>query len=262
MRYFLFLTVAVMLLVIGFVIYRRVQAKPEPSQPTPAQKIVRPPVNQIPISERPYVTLAPSQNGRNIQITLYDVKLPAKEAEYEIEYETGDLVQGAYGVIDVNDIPYTEDILLGSCSAGGKCTYHENVTGGELFLMFSGENEYALENGWAFIENSASETAFSSRDSKFRLQGEGLTTSDYLIIYNTPGLPKNVENALLSAPYSVFSSSPVNGEVEIAIRMSEEREQATILGWDGEEWIELDTTVENKMAAATAPLFEAYVVVE
>lgn len=235
--------------------------KEEPQQPT-AQQPVRPPVNVIEVTQRPYVSLSPTQNGRNLELVLHDVKQSAQAAEYEIEYQTGDMLQGAYGELNLDELPYSEDILLGSCSAGGKCTYHENVTGGELLLTFEGDEEYALKNGWSFIDNQDGETAFSSQDSKFRLQGDALAAVNYLVIYNTPGLPENVEQALVSAPYSVAADRPLKEEVTVTIRMDKETTEPTILGWDGEAWVELTTSQEEKMASAQGPLYEAYVVVE
>lgn len=254
-----FVVVVLMVASVGLAGCRKKQ-QPEPD--STVTRPVRPPTNTIEISQRPYVSLVPTQGGRNVRLTLYDVKLAAQDAEYEMEYQTGDLLQGAFGQLDLETLPYQEDILLGSCSAGGKCSYHENVTGGELFLQFEGENEYALENGWAFIENTEREAEFSSRDGKFRLSGAGLARVTHLVIYNTPGLPENPEQALLSAPYAVGPIAAVTGQVEVSIRLNTEATTATMLGWDGEEWVSLETTVTDKVASATAPLYDVYVVVE
>lgn len=232
------------------------------SEPTSAIQEVQVPVNTIEVSARPYVSLEPVANGRSITLVLHDLKTPAQSAEYELSYQSGSLLQGAFGVLNLEDLPFTKDILLGSCSAGGKCTFHEDVTGGELLLTFEADEEFALKNEWAYIENDDQETAFSSQDSKFRLEGEALAKVPYLIILQTPGLPQNPDRNVISAPYAVAASREVVGEVTVTMRTSVEAEKPQILGWSGQLWKELPTTSEGKMVTTTAPLYEAYVVVD
>lgn len=219
--------------------------------------------NLIEVSERPYVMITPSANGRNITLMVDALKFDAKKGEYEIEYQTGNLLQGAGGRVDVTDLPQELDILLGSCSAGGKCSYHEDVTGGTLKLRFEVDGERtALKNDWAFIENEAGEDSIASRDGKFGITAAGLETVDYAIVMQSPGLPENPETPLLSDPYSVATATAVRGGGEVRIRMNEASETATILAWDGSTWTQLETTVEEKMATAEFDTwYDAYVVV-
>jgi hypothetical protein len=153
-------------------------------------------------------------------------------------------------------------MLLGSCSAGGKCSYHEDVTGGNILLRFTGDEKYVLKNDWAFIENKAKEETMVSRDSKFRLEGAGLAKITHGVILQSPGLPEAVEKKLLSAPYSVGLISAPKGNLSVHIRLNEEATTAEILGWDGEKWVSMKTTVAEKVASATGPLYEAYVAVQ
>ena len=244
--------------VLAFTNLRARQANIEEAKPVkPVEK-----VNLIPVEERPYVSILPNQNGRNLVITIHDLKKPADEAEVEVEYQTGELLQGAMLPMELNEFPNSVDMLLGSCSAGGKCSYHEDVTGGSLLLRFLGDEKYALKNDWAFIENTDKETTFVSRDSKFRIEGAGLARVTHAVILQSPGLPQNVEKRLLSAPYAVQLASPNRGEVSVSIRLNEDVADATILGWDGQAWEELATTVADKQATGSGPLYEAYIAVE
>lgn len=222
--------------------------------------------NEIPVEERPYVHLAPKTEsgkraGSSLEITIYDLKKPATSGEYEIEYQSGSLLQGAFGRVNVSKLPEEQTIFLGSCSAGGKCSYHEEVTGGSIMLRFEGDTEFALKNEWAYIDNTKKESTFSSRDAKFTVSGAGLARVTHAVILVPPGYPENPESRVISLPYSVGTLQSVAGQVGVSIRLNEEAASATILGWDGKAWVELKTTVSEKVATASGPLYEAYVAV-
>lgn len=237
----------------------------QPANEEPAATPTPPPekVNVIPLEERPFAQLVPSANGRNLTLIIGALKKEAAEGEYELEYQSGTLLQGAFGRIDVEDLPGAElDILLGSCSAGGKCSYHEDVTGGSLLLRFEDPEKYVLKNEWAFIENEDDDTVFSSRDGKFGIEGARLATVPYAVILQTPGLPEGVESAVLSDPYAVSLATRATGPFTVRVRLKEDVTEAQMLGWDGTAWEELETTVEEKTAEADSPiLYDAYVVV-
>ena len=219
-----------------------------------------PPVNVIPVEERAYVKLLPNSNGKNLNLVVEEIKKEAESAEYELEYQAGTLLQGAFGEISLSAFPARTDILLGSCSAGGACTYHEDVQGGSLLLNLDCDEDYGLKSEWKYIENSDDEEEFSSRDAKFQISSEDLDDVSYLVIYNSPGYPQELEGSLVSEVYSLTASSSLTGEAELSIRMTEEVE-GVIMGWDGSEWQEFDTSVDGKMATATVDLMEAYLVV-
>ena len=219
-------------------------------------------VNLILVDERPYVSILPDQKGRNLVFTLHDLKKPAQKAELEVEYQSGTQLQGAFLSFKLSALPDSQDMLLGSCSAGGKCSYHENVTGGNILLRFTGDEKYFLKSDWAFIENKDEEEIFSSQDSKFRIEGVGLANISHGVILQSPGLPENVDQELLSSPYSVGLITSPKGKISVSLRLSQETDTATILGWDGKQWQTLDTTVAEKVATATDELYDAYVAVK
>lgn len=224
------------------------------------KKKIAPPVNVISVDERAYVKILPNANGHNLSLEIQQVKKEAQAAEYELEYQAGTLLQGAFGQIELMAFPARTDILLGSCSAGGACTYHEDVQGGSLLLNFDADEDYGLKSDWKYIENSEKETEFSSRDAKFMIDSKDLAAVKYMVIYNSPGYPGELKSELVSEIYTLTSSSKLSGEAELNIRMTQEGE-GTIMGWDGSEWQEFDTTIDGKMASATVDLMEAYLVV-
>lgn len=238
--------------------------KKKPSAPTPVPKPIEQ-VNTIPVDQRPYAILVPDakEKGRGVVLSVYELKKPAAKGEYEIDYQTGSLLQGAFGRFKLAGFPETFKIPFKSCSAGGKCTIHEDVTGGSLLLRFSEPEKYVLKNDWAFIENKDKATAIGSGDGKFSLEGSGLAKSTHLAILQTPGLPKNPDTKVLSNGYAVGSITAVSGQLRVSIRLNEEAAAATILAWDGKTWTKLPAKVADKTATATAPKwFEAYVAVE
>src|SRR3990167_2995011 len=148
--------------------------KPPPSS-TP--KTNNEPVNTVDIKDRPYVTLAPTVGGRHplgqeVTLTIHSVTLGSTLVEYELEYQAGTLIQGAFGTIDLTKEtpPVSKDLLFGSCSTGGKCAYHKDVTGGTLTLRFKGEQNFNLKSDWNLQTMADRGGKFSSRDGKFQLE--------------------------------------------------------------------------------------------
>ncbi len=252
--------VGVLILIIGGVAFWRLKPSQEAEVKTPEKKRIVQPVNIIPQEERPYISIAPQADGRNIIIAINSIQKAAKEVEYELEYQAGTLLQGAFGSIELTSIPATEKILLGSCSAGGACTYHEDVRGGSLTATFGGAEDYSLKTDWKYIDNQAKESSFSSKDAKFQIEATALAKTRYLIISNSSGIPSGYEGSIASEPYSLELSTAVSGEATLSIRSTSE-ESLTILGWDGKNWERFETTQDGKLATATVTILPLYVVV-
>lgn len=232
------------------------------ASPTPKPKLSLP-ENVIPVSERPYVMIEPTA-AREVAFSVNDVKKSAKSVDFELEYSAAEKEEAAIGSITFNGKPpYKKTVLLGSQSGGGKITYHEGVTGGTLALTFYDEN-YKLSNEWAYIDNRKPSTgSFGSRDGKFSMEtAKLLKSSPFVIIYNNPGLPKNVDQALLAGPYSISVPSGLpTGKVTLTLRLSEAK-PATIMGWDGTAWKTYTTKTDGKSATATVDLLPTYIAVE
>lgn len=231
------------------------------TEETSKKQKVEEPLNVIPVAERPVVQISPVADGRNIQIIVKAVKKAADTLEYELEYQAGTLLQGIFGALDIGTLPSQVTELLGSCSAGGKCSYHEDVKGGTLLLRFSGEENYALKQDWKYIDNKAGETAFSSKDAKFQIESDGLKRQRYLVIYNSPGYPEGLEGTPVSDPYSFAVSATLQGSATLTMRAGEDA-QAKIMGWDGKTWHDFGGTTEEKMVTAEVDLMELYILVK
>ena len=232
------------------------------AEPTTTKKKVQSPVNVIPVSERPYLRLEPSADGHYITMVIEEVKKPATQLEYEMEYQTGSMLQGFGGLIKLGQLPVSEKKLFGSQSAGGAITYHEDIKGGNLLAQFTGSEAYAVKSAWRYFTNSDKATTFSSQDTKFSITNQSLNKYSYIIIYNSPGYPGEVKGELLSDAYTVAAEKSLkllSSNFEVTIRSSE---AGQMMGYDGSKWQKIDSTYENGVVKATAPLMDVYLLVK
>jgi len=253
--------IAIVVLLVGGGVWIATRSGSKTEETTTAnKKRISLPENVIPVEERPVMRLTPLSSGHHIEFAIETVKKAADEVEYTLEYQTGTLVQAEQDVLSLASLPVSKEIYLGSCSAGGACTSHEDVKGGSLLTTFLGEEPYALKSDWKYIDNVKKETEFSSRDGMFQISSADLATNRYLIIFNNAGYPADVPGKVVSVPYSLSASSTIDGMATLNIRAQEEGD-LSIAGWNDQEWQTFETTVEGKMVSATVELLPLYVVV-
>jgi hypothetical protein len=255
------LPIILILLVVGGGIFAfsKFKSKSQTSDKTTKKKRIEEPTNIIPVSERPYIKIIPHSDGHNLSIEVTEVKKAASGVEYELEYQAGSLLQGAFGQFALGTLPTAKKVLLGSCSAGGACSFHEDVRGGTLLTRFESSESYALKSRWKYIDNADKEDAFSSQDAKFQIESKDLKTQRFLVIFNTAGFPEGLKGSPVSEIYSITSSDKLSGDAELTIRAEEEGE-LIIMGYDGTAWQEFETTTDGKMATAEVKLMELYTV--
>lgn len=235
-------------------------ADPEPGN---NKKKISQPVNVIPVAERPYMRLVPSADGHYVTIGVLEVKKDANSVDYEMEYQTGTMLQGFAGLLTLSNGQAEERKLFGSQSAGGAITYHEDIKGGTFLAQFDGGAEpYAVKSAWRYYENLEAETSFSSQDTKFTVSNSGLARVKHLIIYNVPGFPDELEAELLSDPYALTADSSLrilSSNFEVSIRSNEE---GSIMAYDGSQWQEMETSFTDGLAKASGPYAELYILVK
>jgi len=176
------------------------------------------PVNIIDQADRPYIMVEPNSDGRNLTISVDNLKIEATDVEYELEYKSGSLQQGVFGTLSLASMPASTKQLMGSCSAGGSCTYHENVTGGSLVTRFIAKENYALKTEWRYVENKDGETMLGSTDAKFQLNSEELADVKIAIIGDASGLPDKVKGDVVSAPYYLATVPSVSGQLPVEVQ--------------------------------------------
>ncbi len=259
------LLMVALVLIIGGTVFAGCRKKASPqASPAPTQKPRKSDVNvnQEPVENRPFVRLNPKDGGKAIDLAILEVKKTAQDLEYEIEYSAGALLQGAFGNIDsLASLPVKKEILLGSCSTGGKCTYNKDISGGVLTLRF-GSPDYTLKSEWSYKENALKEKVFTSRDAKFTLDiSKGKNTSNFVLVHQAPGYPGTVEGKVVAGPYMIAPVELMSGTASVSIRLPMDAEGGTIMAWDGKTWKEVKTTIKDRVAEGSGPVSEVYVVV-
>ncbi len=254
--------IGVILLVVGIGLFVKSRSKDTVVAEAPKLKKTKitEPLNIIDVSERPYVVISPNTDGKNITVAVNTIKKDASAVDYELEYQAGSLLQGVFGSIDLTKLPASTKQLLGSCSAGGACTYHEDVKGGHLTTRFNGKENYALKSEWKYIENKTGEDSLSSTDAKFQINSKELKAAKLAVVFNTPGYPEKLDGTINSDPYSLQTIPVVSGKATLTMRSKEEG-KLVILGWNGTKWTEFAGEVDGKSITAEVDLMELYVVV-
>ncbi len=265
----LIVPIVVVLLVLGGGIFGVIQIqkwlKPSSDKTTQKNKVAEE-VNVIPLADRPYVQIAPLADGHNVILIVKSLGKTAQNAEYELEYQSGTLLQGAFGSIELGTIPAQEQVLLGSCSAGGKCSYHEDVQGGKLLLRFMDkDSKYVLRTDWRYRSNVNLEPQMGSKDAKFKITGDALASQKYLVVYNSPGYPEGLTGEVVSDVYSLAVSGTLKGTGDVSVRVPTalDTDKLALMGYTGSEWKKLPSVVTDKtVIGANVELMELYTVVK
>ncbi len=249
--------------IVGLLITSSRSEETEPTAEEPEKRRITEPVNEIPVTERPYVSIQPLADGRHLILNVNHLNKPAQKVDYELEYQAGTMLQMIMGTIQIDNLPVSKQELLGTCSAGGACTYHEDVSGGTLLLRFtidSGDT-YAVKSDWRYFDNSTGSDEAASRDAKFQLTAPALANQRYIIVYNSPGCPEGLEQEPISENFSLSSAAGLTGQGELIIRTNEKSDSAVIMGYDGTDWTEFETNVDGREVSAEVELMDFYTVV-
>lgn len=234
-----------------------------PGEQIPQRKVEQ--INKLDIKDRPYVTLTPRADGREITLFIDNVK-NATNAEYELEYQAESLIQGVFGTIDFTEDtpPVTKDLLFGSCSKG-KCRFDEGVTGGGLIIRFDGGDEpYVLKSDFNLQLMGDREGVFTSKDIKASLDvgRSGLPLTTYIVVASTMGLPAEIEGEIIAGPYAFLAAtSPTLKSAEVTIKSKEDLTDAKLLQWTNKAWKELDAEVGDAKISASVTSLGTFVVI-
>jgi len=176
--------------VISAIILAACRAKPTtaPNIPTPTPRLV-----EIPINERPVISLTPRDDGHMLFLKLTNVNSSISTIEYEIIYTAKDgNMEIEKGLGDtIKDISPTIErkLLLGteSCTNGCKYKYDEGVVGGTISLKFSNKNSQISTYESSFSLKTAAELRKTklfqliTDDFKITIDSK-LTGNDYFVL--------------------------------------------------------------------------------
>lgn len=234
--------------------------KPQVEIVAPPSKKPKKAVNVIPLEERPYVSIQPLQARNMLEVTIHDLKKAAKSVEITLEYDRNKgVLDAVLNSFALDKTPLVEQMFLGSKSAGGATTFHDDVIGGTVTLDFS-DDDYTLEVPWRYDDTKTSYDALSTTDGKFQITFEKPLKATKVLVMQSPGLPIETDGKVLSGPYFVgmVGSLPEN-TAEVKLRLSEESSSATIYGLDGGKWVKYETTTDGKTATAKGKLVSTYI---
>lgn len=210
------------------------------------------PINTIPLSERPVITLRPDSTGRSLDISLSQAPTEG-ELEYEMIYNASGKQEGALGSIFLSSEkqPIVKSILLGSKSGGGKITYHEGVTGGSITVTYG---ETRLKESWNYLHFDPTDPVISSTDAKFHVTlGKTALKKDAVVVtMKTFGYP-TMEGKVVAGPYGYFAQTEIKGSSQVEIKLpAGEHVNPTIYEYTGTAWKKLVTKLTGDTVSATA----------
>lgn len=94
------------------------------------------------------VDVALGNDGKRVNFEVQNIPDKYETIEYEFTYLTGSgrLQGGNSSPSEIEDNQYSKEILLGTCSAGGACTYDTGVTSIKFSIIFTaGEERRSFE---------------------------------------------------------------------------------------------------------------------
>ena len=187
----------------------------------------------VPIGERPVVSLTPTSDGHYLNLKVEKVSFEAFNLEYLLLYDVpGGSPQGVPGTLLLNGQGELEaELLLGSESSG-KFRYDEGVEKGAITLRFRNEEGQLLAKFESEFHLQTSTELLISPDAVFKYE-LAEENDEFFVTMSSVGLPDGFEGEVDSGPYGIFTSSEdeVSGTVDAGFD--------NVYLWDGKEWKQL-----------------------
>lgn len=201
-------------------------------------------INELEHSRRPFFLLIQHSTGK--LLTLYLGKVDQVEsATIDLEYLSGDLLKGARSTLSSFDSePFSQAFLLGSCSAGGKCSFDQDLISGSSKVKLSLKKEktqHILKGGFMFVNSDETTTA----DGRFTYTSTSITGHQLLI--NTLGSPNGLNSDPYLYPLAITStSSEISGHMAVRAK-----EITSVMVYDGKEYQSIDFESQNDQITFT-----------
>jgi hypothetical protein len=233
---------------------------------TPAEQVQQPkkvqvPVNLIAVEQRPYVEIIPLADRNKLQLVIHERKKAAETVEVVLEYDRNEGVMDAVlKEFSLTSDVQKEEIFLGSKSAGGHITYHEDVIGGTYTLNFANE-DYALKESWRYSDTEKAFSEFSTSDGFFQVKLDKPYQTGKIVVMKSPGYPGDVDGEIIAGPYLFRGVGNLPDTVaDVTIRTSEESGEAKLLGWDGTKWQVIEAQVSGRSVTANTSAYQVFMV--
>jgi hypothetical protein len=261
-RRFLIGGVVVAGLIIGVLVV--IRTKPPLSGVTPTPTPVPPPVNVISIKDRPYASLQPLPGRNELELVIHNLPQKAELVEVTLEYDRNKgVLDAVLKQFPLLTLPLKQTIFLGSKSAGGHITYHEDIIGGTMTLKFTGPSPYTLKVPWHYDDASKSYSEVSTTDGYFQASFDKPVKQTKILVMQSPGAPSGLEGEIIAGPYlvrTVGDLPSVNATVKL--RTTGESASAVLWAYDGTQWLKLPSQADGKTLVATSPLYQTYAVIK
>ena len=199
-------------------------------------------INKLEYSRRPLFLLTQHSTGK--LITLYlDQADEVESATVDLEYLSGDLLKGARSTISSpGSEAFSQAFLLGSCSAGGKCSFDKELVSGSTKIRIALKNEktqHILKGSFVFIDSDEVTTV----DGRFTYTPSSSLGNQLLI--DTLGLPAGLDSDPYLYPLAITStSSKISGDMVVRAKNI-----TSVMVYDGEEYQSVDFESEDDQVA-------------
>jgi len=190
-------------------------------------------INKLEYSRRPLFLLTQHSTGK--LLTLYlDQAGQLESATVDLEYLSGDLLKGARSKISSpGSESFSQAFLLGSCSAGGKCSFDKELVSGSSKLRLSLKKEttqHILKGSFVFVDSEEVTTT----DGRFTYTPA--TSTGYQLLVDTLGLPAGLDSDPYLYPLAITStSSKISGDMVVKAKNI-----TSVMVYDGEEYQPID----------------------
>ncbi len=189
---------------------------------------------EIPIAERPVVSLTPTSDGHYLNLKVKKITFEAFNLEYMLLYDVpGGAQQGVPGTVPLQGFNEVEVELLLGTESSGKFRYDDGVENGTLTLRFRNDKGQLLVKFETDFHLQTSTDLLTSPDVVFKYE---LTeeNKEFFVTMGSIGLPDVFEGEIDSGPYGIFTSSSkkVPGSVDASFD--------NIYYWDGKAWTNLE----------------------
>lgn len=269
---YIFAAVAFVLIAAAIFFLFVFQAKPKDANSEEEVNEVKE-LSEIPLSNRPFVTLTPTTDGAEINMSIENMGF-FDNMEYELTYQadnpevSGTKIQRGSIGSDVNtkEFKYKKLVLLGTASRGVRSPDRGVQDGVLVMRMFKGDSQYQSETNWDMLQAGTKATKVESRDGKFKMELPALGKNYWIIIGDTlgiaPGPPFKAEDAKLPS-FGVFAVGlELKKDAKVAIGADTESKLFSYLPQDS-KWEEITAKFDesNKTITADVDALGAFVVV-
>lgn len=172
-------------------------------------------VKEIPVDQRPIVSLIPSDDGHWLKLKIEQIKVQgATTLDYELLYTLPDgRVQGVPGTVKIEG-DVIKDLLLGSESSG-KFRYDEGVETGTITVRFRNSKGKLIGKLSSKFRMQTGEKILMSEDESFKYELTSSTKGVYFVTMMTFAEPNPSGVVIYQDGYAIFASDGKDHEGKV-----------------------------------------------